>query len=654
MKPSPLSLKQQSILYIVCNLENFHPEILKALPIKVRQKIFINLPVIDICHLEELGVTDGMKSTDYWEEVATQRIPRQYGYEVERNILFDSHVEDWKAYYFGVTLHVLFDHIKPREYRSHYELILHLLVGIMSPVDVYSWANLSFSYFAPITNDRPLIPNRCLRYLTTRKSDLHFFTFIFDTCKYEPRFVYVLCDLFRQSEIYNKHATELLTKYFSRVQKIMFAFDFDENTKSFKSISKNEDIDLSYDIPALMFKAILATENPILQSVEFRDMNGKMLGEILRRTGPLFYAAYKSLSNISSKHIPYCGIKELVVAIQGSKGVQDDVLQKLSTVLKPQNKLEKLSFQNMISSSQVKSDRYLSFLSTVSPSLKKAEFQSFMIKSMHIPLVGVMELIEAFISSSGETPQKMTFNDATVVGEVPKNTQMSNLAISEKSTLCKNLEFYSCDMPANFFTWLFNHSTIWLKRLAISNCKLPISSNEYYNSKPEDILHLIAIHSNVRITHIDLQHIEFVHHRSSRTDLKAILSNPHLEQLSIRGCKLGHHGLIPDLSAGIKSISSMKTLKSLSLIGNQLGDIPDDELQELLDALFSLPHIEMMEINLSHNDFVKSHYTMIYDAWKAQSGGMQVRHFSCSGTNFPRKTPFAKLFDQIAVKCYHW
>ena len=653
MKQSPLKLKQQSILYIVCNLENFHPGIIKTLPVKVRQQIFINLPVIDICHLEELGVTDGMTNTEYWEEVASQRIPRQYGYEVERNILFDSHVDDWKAYYFGITLHVLFDHIKPKEYRSHYELILHLLVGVMSPVNVYSWANLRFSYFAPITNDRPLIPNRCLQYLATRKSDLHFFTFIFDTCKYEPRFVYVLCDLFRQSEIYNKHATELLTRYFGQVQKIMFAFDFDEATKCFKSITKNEDIDLSYDIPALMFKAVLATENPILQSIEFRDMDGKMLGEILRRTGPLFYAAYTSLSNVASKHIPYCGIKEFVVAIRGSKGVPDDVLQKLSTVLKPQKKLEKLSFQNMISSSQVKSERYLSFLSTVSPALKQAEFKSFSIKSMHIPLVGVMELIEAYLGSSSETPQKLTFDDATIVGEVPKNTQKS-VAISEKSTLCKNLEFFSCDFPANFFTWLFDHSIIWLSRLAISNCKLPNSSTDYYNSKPEDILHLIAVHSNVRIANIDLGHLEFVHHRSSRTDFEAILSNPHLEQLSIRGSKLGHHGLIPDITAGIKRQSNIKTLKSISLIGNQLGDIPDDELQELLDALFSLPHIETMEINLSHNDFVKSHYTMIYDTWKAQSGGKQVRYLSCSGINFPRKTPFAKMFDQIAVKCYHW
>ena len=656
MEQSPLTLKQQSILYTVCNLEHFHPNIIKALPGKVRRQILVNLPVVDICNLEELGVTDNMTdtNTEYWEEVASQRIPHQYGYEVERNILFESNVEDWKAYYFGITLHVLIDHIKPKDYRSHYELILHLLIGVTSPADIYSWTNLHFSYFAPITNDRPLIPNRHLHYLATRKSDLHFFSFIFDVCKYEPRFVYVVCDLYRQSEIYTKHATDLLTKYFGKVEKMMFAFDFDEQRKSFKSIAQNKDMDLSYDIPALMFKAVLATENPVLSSIEFRDMDGKMLCEILRRAGPLFYAAYTSLSNIASKHIPFCSIHEMVIALRGSKGVTDDVLQKLTTVLKPQNKLEKVSIQNLVASAQVKSDRYESFLSTLSPSLQKSGFKTCHIKSMHVPVTGVMDLIEAYLSSSSQTPQKLTFDEVTTVGEVSRKNPHKKIDISEETTLCKNLEFFGCEVPGNFFTWLFDNSRIWLKRLAISNCKLPNSSNDYYNSKPEDILHLAAAHKSLRIAKIDLGHLGFVHHRSSRSDFEAILSNPYLEHLSIRGGKLGHHGLVPDISAGIRRQSIIKRLKSILLIGNQLGDIPDEELLEFLKALFSLPQIEEMEINLSHNDFVKSHYTMIYDTWKAQSGGKQIRHFSCSGINFPRKTPFAKTFDQIAVKCCHW
>ena len=655
MLRSPLTLKQQSILYTVCNLEHYHHKIIRALPIKVRKQLFINLPVVDICSLEDLGVTDDMTETDndYWEEVASQRIPRHHGYEVERNIMFDSHTDDWKAYYFAVTLHVLFDHIKPEDYRSHYELILHLLVGVTTPVDVYSWNNLCFSYFAPITGDRPLIPNRSLHYLTTRKSDMHFFSFVLDTCKYEPRFIYVICDLFRQSEIYKKHATSLLTKYFGKVEKIVFAFDYNEDSDAFNSLSGNKDIDLSYDIPALMLKAVLATENPALNSVEFRDMDGKMLGEILRRSGPLFYAAYSSLSNIDSKYIPYRRLQELVISLRGSKGVTSDVLQKLSTITQCQTKLKKVSLYRLVSSMQVNSERYLVFLSTLSPALKKSQFEKCLIKSMHIPVAGVMRLIESYLLSPAQSTQKLTFDNATIVGDVPGENS-KKVPINDKSTTHKTLEFYGTDIPANFFKWLFTHSHLWLKRLAISNCKLPNSSHDYYNSKPEDILHLAAAHPSIRIANIDLGHLEFVHHRHSSSDFEKLLSNPYLEHLSICGGKLGHHGLIPDVIAGVKCQSAVKTLKSIALIGNQLGDIPDKEVQDLLDALFSLPQIEELEINLSHNDFAKYHYTMIYETWKAQCGGKQLKHFSCSGKAFPRNTPFATAFDEIAIKCYHW
>lgn len=658
MPQSPLTLKQQSILYVVCNLEHFHPTILKALPSKVRKQLLVNLPVVDICHLEELGIGDDMTDSDreYWEDVGSQRIPRYHGYEVERNIMFDSHTEDWKAYYFAVTLHVLFDHIKPDDYRSHYELILHLLVGVTTPVDVYSWTNLRFSYFAPITNDRPLIPNRSLQYLTTRKSDLHFFKFILDTCKYEPPFIYVICDLFGQSEIYKKHATDLLTKYFGKVEKMVFAFDYDEKSNAFKSITKHKELDLPYNVPALMLKAVLATETPVLKSIEFRDIDGKMLGETLRRAGPLFYAAYSSLSNIASKHIPYSHIQELVVSLRGSKGVTNDVLQKLSSVVQHQSHLEKIFLNNLVSSSQVSSDRFLLFLTSLSSALKQPKFQKCRLKCMHVPLAGAMSLIEAYLSSPCRGAQKLTFDDITIVGKLSGEEVPKRITMNKESTTHKSLEFYSCNFPVNFFKWLFDHPHIWLKRLALSNCKLPDSSpsRDYYNSKPEDVLHLIAIHSSSRIANIDLGHIELIHHRHSCSDFKRILSSPYLEHLSIHGAKLGHHGLVPDVTEGVKSQFNVKYLKSISLIGNQLGDIPDSEVQDLLNALFSLPHIEQMEINLSHNDFATYHYTMIHDTWKAQSGGKQLKQLACSGTAFPRKTPFAKVFDEIAIKCYHW
>ena len=656
MAYNPLSLTKQAILYIICNLEHFDPQRIKDLPLTLRRKVFVNLPVIDICHLEDLGVADGLAETEggFWDEVSTQRVPRHHGYEVERNVMFESPTDDWKAYYFAIMLHVLFDHVKPSNYRSHYELVLHLLLGVPDPVDVFSWSGLHFSYFAPITSDRPLIPNRHLRYLTTRKSDIHFLTFILDTCKYDPKFIYIVCDLFGESEIYQKHATDLLTKHFGKVEKLVFAFDYDDELETFKCYSKSKNVDLPYDVPVLILKAVLASENPVLEIIEFRDIDGHMLGETLRRAGPLFYAAYSSLSNIASKHIPYCCLKEFALSLQGKKVISTDVLQKLSTIVKNQLKLEKVSLHSIVTNSVDLSDRYRLFLSSFSPVLKLSHFKQCTICSMHIPIAGACTLIEAFLSSCGQQPQALTFDRTTIVGEPTENEAPRKLSMDENSTMYKALEFFSCEFPHNFFKWLFEHPYIWLKKLAISNCSLPTSERDFYGSKHENVLHLAAVHPSFRVTSLEIAKLELIHYRHSASDFEKLLSNPSLEHFSIRAGKLGHHGLMLDITAGVKKQTELGTLKNLSLIGNQMGDVPDSELQMFLNAVFSLPQIEKMEVNLSHNDFEEYHFTMMYDTWTTFSGGKRFKYFSCSGSSFPRGKPMENTFDQIAVKCYHW
>ena len=148
---------------------------------------------------------------------------------------------------------------------------------------------------------------------------------------------------------------------------------------------------------------------------------------------------------------------------------------------------------------------------------------------------------------------------------------------------------------------------------------VPVLMLNYYNSKPENVPHLAAVHPSLRIANIDLGNLELIHHRHSCSDFERLMSSPYLEHITIRGGRLGYHGLIPDVTAGLRKQAGVKALKNISLIGNQIGDLPDNEIQAFLDALFSLSHIDQMEINLSHNEFAENHYTMMYETCRFRS-----------------------------------
>lgn len=645
---APLSLKKQALLYIVCNVEHFHPKVLEALPSDVRHELLSNLPAIDICLLEEAGVAVDITPNSLWDEICMNRIPRRCE-EVERNIMYEVYADDWKAYYFSIITHVLLDHIKPSNYRSHYELVLHLLFGVQDCLNIFNWSSYRFSYFPPITNNRPLIPNRHLRHLTARRSDLHFINLMMDLSPYRPRFFYVVCELFAESEVYKKHSSEVLARFLCNTEKVVFSTDLTDKA------GVSPDKTPPYDVASLVLKAVLSNDPPTLKSLEFREFGPEMLDQTLKVAGPLFYAAYSSLSSKANKHIPYRGLHGLVVDLNSTQGVSGEVLQKLSTIIKGQTKLEKVTLHQLVTNKAQLSDRYLKFLSSLSPFIKKAHFHSLTIKRMVLAVEGAQNIIDAFLSSPALHRQTLCFERSSVIGEPSEGEPARKLPMHTRSTEFKNLEFYSCELPAFFFKWFFGHPQIWLRKLELANCEFQEAIHTHYSGRPENIIHLAAALKDLKIQYFELSNVKPPHCRTSADDFKALLSNPDLKSLSLRSANLGHHGLLPDLTVGLKEQEGVASLEGLSVVNNELGDLPDSELQQFFDALFSMPSIENCDLNLSHNEFLLEHFYMMYETWKKKSNGKRFKTLSCVGRGFPKEDPgLSDKVDEMAVKCYHW
>lgn len=68
-----LSLQQQCLLHILMHLEQFPASSLALLPLSLRQELLINLPIADVCMLEESPFVHGMDMEDFWKGLITSR-----------------------------------------------------------------------------------------------------------------------------------------------------------------------------------------------------------------------------------------------------------------------------------------------------------------------------------------------------------------------------------------------------------------------------------------------------------------------------------------------------------------------------------------------------------------------------------------------------
>lgn len=72
MESTPLSLQQQCFVHLISNLEEFPPDVLALLPLRVRKELFLRLPVADICYLERTAVADGVDMEWIWGDLCVR------------------------------------------------------------------------------------------------------------------------------------------------------------------------------------------------------------------------------------------------------------------------------------------------------------------------------------------------------------------------------------------------------------------------------------------------------------------------------------------------------------------------------------------------------------------------------------------------------
>ena len=101
--PFPAPLRIQSMLFIIGHLDEYENETLALLPLRTRQTLLLNLPVIDVCKLEGSGVTEDIDMEEVWKTLYYNRLPTHpKDFEEILTAMVDDMEElTWKDRYFS-------------------------------------------------------------------------------------------------------------------------------------------------------------------------------------------------------------------------------------------------------------------------------------------------------------------------------------------------------------------------------------------------------------------------------------------------------------------------------------------------------------------------------------------------------------------------
>ncbi len=80
-----------------------------------------------------------------------------------------------------------------------------------------------------------------------------------------------------------------------------------------------------------------------------------------------------------------------------------------------------------------------------------------------------------------------------------------------------------------------------------------------------------------------------------------VFQGPHLKSVRLRRCAIDPDGLLPALTHGLLRQVSVGSLEDLDLEGNDLGTLPESELQEFFDVLFTLPQLSNLRLKPEGN-----------------------------------------------------
>ena len=628
MASIPVSLQNLCLIYIIRFLELFPVDYLALLPVTVRQRLLENFPPADVCRLEQSKFSEGLDIDGVWKKLSDVSLTLGSSYHLHKHYTY-------KESFFHYIYSFLAEHqfhkglsfdlaLAEHRYKivqcictplrhqitNVHEYYLHaLLPGQEWSLDQLPyWSLLDGEQEFPIST-----PNRYLPYyqplppLLSEKDSIKSIVLLTPTlCHYYPTALDININGFINTalgKLLNLTDDSILsTRYFQQVESLSFTLCFATGSQS-----KHTAPDIKKQCQKCI-QTILSSAQRVLQKFVIQADGTEALGYMLECYIPILQDTPQKPQQ-SPRQTVVPSLREVTVALGNNMSVKYSPLSVKYSPLSEQH------------------GRLLQHFSTI---FSRSQFSSFTVDGIIFRDTPSSQpfgsILHSFLTSSITHEQRLILREVNVSStSLPPPVVTPECGLHYKSLIIENSV-----IPNSVISWLLKKSELHLKALKLGLKELKPQWHSTGSSQAAAPLiefknvhvHTLALHTTQQVRPSISPRVFAFPYKI----LEQILLRPTLKCLDLSYTSLGDNSVVPHLTEALeRRVQIVGTLQELNLAYNHFGHVTDDNLQRLFNAIYSLPQLQELSLNICGNDFDLHHFTMLYTCWTKNSSGVKLQ-----------------------------
>ena len=624
------------MVYIVCHFEYFSPDAIAQLPVSVQTQVVRSLPVADVCALEKTILAQTVDFDSIWKKICMHHpIPHTFPDE-HFKIMYG--YESMKDYFFTFIWHLAMSEQAPVVHRIRtrtqtmrnwsnaqtrgmvldsgtsnegYQSFCNILISMQSAADIDSYKSTyqCLLNMPPVLKD-PYIPIRYMhfyshqfkhrRYTMThmrrRVSHLSFnmALLVLKTCKYLPRALQLKTNDFLHTQLWNGNDVEEVASVFKELRYLRLIVQEEFNQEHVRACGG-------------FIMGVFPTALRTLQHLRIKFENCTTLNLFLPKIHSVIRNAF--YNEITTLH---------------TIGLSID--SKVRNIMSSQSELVVCRFSELF---------------------KAPHFKCLILEGMHLrDEIIVPKVIASFLRAPCTGKQRLVLSK--IQFDYCGLTTFPHIFLPPCAHLHKELKFHAMSLQPRILEKLLSKPGFRLRALEV------LIETWHHNVPPNHVsivssvhnklaLDLCAMNPSLNIPHLSF-HVHLVSNPVMRENFESLFRLQTLQSLDLTCCNLGPGALTTALTHGLFAHQSiqMGSLRNLNLAKNALGQADEKRLHRLFTALFGLPRLLRMTINLSHNELNSHHFMAMYNAW-CDTTELQVGFLSFSRNYYANKSVISRM-----------
>lgn len=622
----PVSLEKQCLLHIVCHLEHFPPEALALLPPPMQTKIVRSVPVADVCTLEETVLARTVDFDSIWKKICMHHpMPNTFPDDHFRNMIG---YESMKDYFFTFVWHLamidqvpVVHRIRTRTQVLHnwqnaqtrgmvldsgtsvegFHNFCNILISLRGAADIDDYDSIFQSLLKlPSVLKEPYIPPRFNKYrhapyqrmhsnqswhratmtLATRPVFYSMASVLLKTCKYLPRALQLKTRDFLRTKLWRDCSIEEVASIFRNVRYMLVIVQAEFNQDQVGDCNN-------------LIKGVFPTALRTLEKLRFKFENATALNLfVMRIYNVIMNSFYNEITNLRS----------LALSI------------------------------DRLTEQEIMAHRSESTLHMFTELFKAPHFNSLILEGMLFrDEMVVPKIIASFLSAHCTGKQRLVLS--RIQFDYCGLTTFPQFTLPDCAHEHKELKFNAMNLQPRILERLLSRPGLKLHMLEVLlehwHQHIPPGNISIKNSRKNELaLELCAINTSLNIPRLSF-HIHLISNPMMKGNFEGLLQQRTLQVLDLSCCNIGPGGVTTALTHGLLAYQKiqMGSLKTLNLSKNGLGMAEEKRVQGFFVALFGLPKLPQMHIDLSHNDFNSQHFAAMHTAW-GNTTELQVKYLS--------------------------